>query len=189
MESVSCLKVRQIITVKIKYIQMLGIAVSAVYFGFIAFLYLAEPRTLADVTAKAASTLQDVTTKGQVITGTYEVDQTKFAEGLRLFRQDNFVATRDLFQKADPEARDAKTQYYIAYSYYRQGWGRLSNDDELFGSGLKQLDVVERLDPNFVSADEDLKLKRPAELRHEFQEGMRFTSDDLNPLNLVRERK
>jgi len=39
---------------------------------------------------------------------------------------------RDFFQKADPENRDAKTQYYIAYSYYRQGWGKLYNDDALF---------------------------------------------------------
>ena len=179
----------QIIAVKTKYIQILGIAVSVVYFGFIAFLYLAEPRSLADISTKASSTLQDVTTKGQVIAGTYQVDPAKFAEGFRLFRQDNFVAARDLFQKADPERRDAATQYYIAYSYYRQGWGRISNDGELFAAGLKQLDRVDEIDPNYVATDEDLKLKRPVELRHEFEEGMRVTLDDFNPAKLVRERK
>jgi len=172
-----------------KYIQITGIAVSVVYFVFIAFLYLAEPRSLADIPTKAASTLQDVTTKGQVITGTYQVDGVKLAEGLRLFRQDNFIAARDLFQKADPERRDAATQYYIAYSYYRQGWGRISNDGELFSAGLKQLDVVDQLDPNFVTTDDDLKLRRPVELRNELQEGLRVTADDFNPLKLVRERK
>src|SRR3954470_24336450 len=100
---------------KLRYIKMLGIADSAVYFVFIAFLYLADPRSLADISTKAASTIQDVTTKGQVIVGTYEVDPVRFAEGLRLFRQDNFIAARDVWQKADPERRDAKTQYYIAY--------------------------------------------------------------------------
>lgn len=174
---------------KLRYIQILGIAVSVVYFGFIAFLYLAEPRSLADISTKAASTLQDVTTKGQVITGTYQVDPVKLAEGEKLFRQDNFVAARDVFQKADPERRDAATQYYIAYTYYRQGWGRLSNDGELFATGLKQLDRVDELDANFVATDDDLKLKRPAELRHEFEEGMRVTLDDFNPAKLVRERK
>jgi hypothetical protein len=174
---------------KLKHIQILGTAVSLVYFGFIAFLYLAEPRSLGDITTKAATTIQNAATKGSVIAGTYQVDQAKFDEALRLFRQDNFIAARDAFQKADPEQRDARTQYYIAYSYYRQGWGRVSNDDELFATGLKQLDVVDRLDPNFVSTDDDLKLKRPAELRHEFEEGLRVTAGDFNPLKLVRERK
>jgi hypothetical protein len=163
--------------------------ISVVYFGFIAFLYLAEPRSLADISTKAASTIQNAATKGQAITGTYQVDQAKFAEALRLFRQDNFVAARDLFQKADPERRDPATQYYIAYTYYRQGWGRISNDGELFAAGLKQLDRVDELDPNYVATDDDLKLKRPAELRHEFEEGMRVTIDDFNPLKVVRERK
>lgn len=178
-----------IIAMKEEYIQILGSAVAVVYFVFIAFLYLAEPRSLADISIKAASTIENVTTKGQVMIGTYEVDRAKFDEGLRLFRQENFVAARDQFEKADPERRDAATQYYIAYSLYRQGWGRLSNDDELFAKGLKQLERVTEIDPNFVSADADLKLKRPAELRHEFEEGLRVTADDFNPLKLTRERQ
>ena len=174
---------------KPRYIQILGIAVSVVYFGFIAFLYLAEPRSLADISTKAASTIQTAATKGQILAGTYQVDQAKFSQGLSLFRQDNFIAARDVFQKADPEHRDAATQYYIAYTYYRQGWGRISNDGELFAAGLKQLDRVDEIDPNYVATDDDLKLKRPAELRHEFEEGMRVTIDDFNPLKVVRERK
>jgi hypothetical protein len=174
---------------KIKYIQISGVAISVVYFAFIAFLYLAEPRSLADITTKAASTVTDAVTKGSVIAGTYEIDRVKFNEALQLFRSDNFVAARDVFSKADPERRDAATQYYIAYSYYRQGWGRFSNDDELFAAALKQLDTINTIDPNFVATDEDLKLKRPAELRHELEEGMRVTADDFNPLKVVRERK
>ena len=137
-----------IITVKIKYIQIVGIVVAAVYFVFIAFLYIAEPRSLADISTKAVTTVQDAVTKGTVITGTYEIDRAKFNEALALFRADNFIAARDLFQKADPERRDAATQYYIAYAFYRQGWGRLSNDDEMFSAALKQLDVVDQIDPS-----------------------------------------
>ena len=117
-----------------KYIQITGIGVAVVYFVFIAFLYIAEPRSLADISAKAVTTVQDAMTKGSVIAGTYEIDRAKFNEALALFRADNLVAARDLFQKADPERRDAATQYYIAYTYYRQGWGRMTNDDELFAA-------------------------------------------------------
>jgi len=40
-----------------------------------------------------------------------------------------------------------------------------------------------------VSKDADLKLKTAAELRNEFEEGLKVTADDFNPLRLVRERK
>ena len=119
-----------------RLIQILGIAVTGVYFAFIVFLYAAEPRSLSEVSSKAAETITNAATKGQVIIGTYQIDQQKFDAGLAAFRQDNFVFARDQFEKADPEQRDARTQFYIAYSFYRQGWGRISNDDELFKHGL-----------------------------------------------------
>ena len=28
------------------------------------------------------------------------------------------------------------TQFYIAYSWYRQGWGRVYSDDDMFAQGL-----------------------------------------------------
>ena len=118
------------------YIQALGILLTAVYMVFVVFLYWAEPKSLEDVSTKAKTTIENVSTRGQVIIGTYEIDQSKFDEGLAAFRQDNFLVARDRFEKADPERRDAKTQFYITYSYYRQGWGRISNDDALFKSGL-----------------------------------------------------
>ena len=105
------------------------------------------------------------------------------------FRQDNFVLARDSFEKADPEKRDANTQFYIAYSFYRQGWGRFSNDDALFKQGLEALNRVVLLDRNFTSADSALVIRTPAELRNEFEEGLKVTSDDFNPLKAFRERK
>ncbi len=78
-----------------KYIQILGVILVAVYGIFIVFLYWAEPKTIDEVSIKARSTVEDAVTKGQVIAGTYEIDQAKFNEGLSAFRQDNFVLARD----------------------------------------------------------------------------------------------
>lgn len=172
-----------------KYIQILGIMVTAAYGVFIVFLYAAEPRSIVEIPGKAVSTVESAVTKGQVMTGTYEIDRAKFNEGLQRFRQDNFVAARDSFGKADPEIRDAATQFYIAYSYYRQGWGRITNDDALFKLALDTLNRVESLDRDFRSSDANLQLKTPAELRHELEEGLKVTADDFNPLRVFRERK
>lgn len=174
---------------KESYIQISGIVLAALYGIFIIFLYAAAPRSLSEVPTKAIETVQNAASKGSVIAGTYEVDQAKLNEGLNAFRSDNFVAARDLFEKADPEHRDARIQFYIAYSFYRQGWGRISNDDVMFKQGLAVLDRVDALDRNFRSDDPDLKLRTPAELRNEFQEGMRITPDDFNPLKVLMERK
>lgn len=178
-----------IIAVKEKYIQILGIMVTLLYGVFVIFLYAAEPRSLEEITTKAVETVQNATTKGQVITGTYAIDQAKFTEGLGAFRQNNFVLARDAFAKADPERRDAKTQFYIAYSFYRQGWGRVSNDDALFKQALDSLERVTFLDKDFRSDDADLQLRTPAELKNELEEGLRVTADDFNPLKVFRERK
>lgn len=174
---------------KEKYIQILGIALVLIYGIFVVFLYAAEPRSLEEISSKAIETVQNAATKGQVITGTYEIDQAKFNEGLNAFRQNNFVLARDAFAKADPERRDAKTQYYVAYSFYRQGWGRLSNDDAMFKQGLESLERVDFIDKNFRSDDADLQLRTPAELKNEIEEGLRVTADDFNPLKVLRERK
>jgi hypothetical protein len=108
---------------------------------------------------------------------------------LQAFRRDDFVAARDAFERADPERRDARTQFYIAYSFYRQGWGRLSNDDALFKQALEAADRAALLDRNFRSDDANLQLRTPAELRSEVQEGLEVTVDDFNPLRLAGERK
>lgn len=178
-----------IISVNQKYIQILGIILTAIYGIFIVFLYAAEPRSLEEVTIKARSTVENAVTKGQVIAGTYEIDQAKFGQGLQAFRQDNFVLARDGFEKADPEKRDPKNQFYVAYSFYRQGWGRISNDDALFKQSLDTLSRVILLEPNFRSDDTNLQLRTPVELKAELEEGLKITADDFNPLRLVRERK
>ena len=179
----------QIIAVKENHIQIIGVALSALYGIFIVFLYAAEPRSIEEISTKAQSAVENSVTRGQVIIGTYEIDQAIFNQGLAAFRAENFVLARDNFERADPEKRDANTQFYIAYSYYRQGWGRVTNDDVLFKLGLDAVNRVTALDRDFTSKDSALLLKTPAELRNEMEEGLRVTSDDFNPLRLFRERK
>lgn len=156
----------------------MSIALVTVGLAFNAFLYWTQPRTLAEVA-----------TKGSVAIGTYEVNKAEFDAGLAAFRREEFIAARAAFDRADPEKRDAATQFYMAYSYYRQGWGRLSNDDALFQSGLETVNRVIAIDPGYQAADADLKIRTPAELKNEFEEGLKVTASDFNPMKLTRERK
>lgn len=174
---------------KEKYIQAAGVVLTAVFAFFIVLLYWSEPKSIAEVPSAAKTTLENISTTGQVILGTYEIDRAKFDEGLAAFRQDNFIVARDRFQRADPEKRDAATQFYIAYTFYRQGWGRFSNDDELFKQGLDQANKVIALAPDYRTTDDNLKVRTAVELKNEFEEGLRVTADDFNPLKLTRERK
>lgn len=174
---------------KEKYIQTLGIALTLFYTVFVAWLYWAEPKNLGEVSVKAQETVAQATTKAQVITNTYEIDREKLEKGLEAFRQDKFAVARDLFERADPEDRDARTQFYIAYAFYREGWGRISNDDELFKKGLEQIERVRKIDPDFRTDDADLQMKTPVEVKKEFEEGLKITADDFNPFRLTRERK
>jgi hypothetical protein len=174
---------------KEKHIQILGVALIAFYGIFIAWLYLVEPKNLREVSTKAQTTIENAASKTQVVIGTYEVDEKKFDEGFQAFRQDKFIAARDQFEIADPERRDAKTQFYIAYSFYRQGFGKVYNDDAFFKKGLEQTNFVITLDKNFKSDDQDLRMKTPVELKNEFEEGLKTTASDFNPFKILRERK
>ena len=75
-------------------------------------------------------------TQASVAAGTYEVDRARFEAGRELFLREQYQAARDEWSRADPARRDARTQFYVAYSFYRQGWGRVYTDDALFRQGL-----------------------------------------------------
>src|SRR5687767_16022458 len=100
-----------------RLIPIVGLAVSAVYAVVIIWLYATEPRSF-----------KEAATGAQVAAGTYQVDQEKFNAALALFRREQFRAARDEWQRADPAQQDPTTQFYIAYSFYREGWGRVYND-------------------------------------------------------------
>lgn len=172
-----------------KYFQIICIVLVITYSIFIGFVYTAEPKSLSEIPDKAATAIETATSKSQVIIGIYEIDQQKFESGLKDFRADNFISARSYFEQADPEKRDAATQFYIAYSYYRQGWGRFSSDDELYKKGLETLAHLDVINKNYRTDDQSLGLRSSAELKHEMEEGLRVTLDDFNPFRVISERK
>jgi hypothetical protein len=161
-----------------KTLQILSIALVLVFFTVIVWLYSQQPQSFQEVVSKAA-----------VSSGTYRIDESEFKRGIDLFRADNFPGARESFAKADPEKRDAKVQFYTAYSFYRQGFGKAYDDDTLFKQGLDNVNQVIALNPDLKSDDENLKMKTPQELKTELQKGLEVTIEDFNPMKLTRERK
>ena len=153
---------------------------SLAYAAVVAWLYATQPQTVAQVTGGFAS-----------IVGTYKVDPLALADGLRFFRGNQFVEARAALLRADPAERDAQVQFYIAYSYYREGWGRVYSDDALFGKGLAAVDKAIALAPGgrLVVDDPDLQMHSADELRAELQRGLVRDASDFNPLRVFGARK
>lgn len=163
-----------------RLIQSVGIAWTILYAAFIIWVYATEPRTL-----------KEVTTSAQVAAGTYEIDQQRFDNALMLFRREQFRAARDEWARADPAQRDARTQFYIAYAFYREGWGRFYNDDALFKQGMEAVGRAISLSPDqtLTVDDPDLRMHTAAELKAELEQGTERGLGDLNPFKVLRERK
>jgi hypothetical protein len=163
-----------------RLIQSVGVAWTILYALFIIWIYATEPRSL-----------KEVATGAQVVAGTYQVDEERFKEGLRLFRAEQFRAARDEWSRADPQQRDARTQFYIAYAFYREGWGRVYNDDALFKQGLEAVNRAINLSSEGTLRvdDPDLQMHTPAELKAELEKGTERSVEDLNPLKVFRQRK
>lgn len=161
-------------------VRVFGLALTVAYAGFIVWLYASQPQTVAQVTGGLASGA-----------GLYRIDAQAAADGLAFFRRDAFPEARAAFARADPAQRDPQTQFYIAYSYYRQGWGRVYNDDTLFRKGLGAVDLAIALAPShrLVVEDADLGMKTADELRAELERGLTREASDLNPLRVFRPRK
>jgi hypothetical protein len=160
-------------------IRALGLLLSLVYAAFIVWAYSARPRTMAEVRGGVAATV-----------GVYTIDQTAFDEGLRFFRQDQFVEARRAFARADPAERHATTQFYVAYSYLRQGWGRFYHDDALYKLALEALAkaVAAAPDGQVRVADESLAIRTSDELAAELQRGLTRDASDLNPVRVFGSR-
>ena len=161
-------------------VRAMGLAAVCAYASFIVWVYVKQPQTTAEVIGGLSASV-----------GAYRIDQQAFDDGLRFFRRDDFIPARSAFERADPAHRDARTQFYIAYSYYRQGWGRLYQDDVLFGQGLEAVDRAIALAPGgrLIVEDPDLQMKSADELRAELEAGTQRDLSDLNPVRAFRQRK
>ena len=158
----------------------IGLGLVIAYAALIGWLYARQPQTLAQVTGGLSAAV-----------GAYTVDERAFADALRFFRNDQFVEARIAFDRADPAVRDARTQFYIAYSYYRQGWGRMYHDDSLYVDGLAAIDRAMALAPGgrLVVDDAALSMHTGEEVKAELESGLRVDASDFNPLRMFRTRK
>jgi tetratricopeptide (TPR) repeat protein len=164
---------------KPRIIQILVLSLSVVYAAAIVWIYATEPRSF-----------RAVATGAQLATGTYQVDQQRFNAALALFRREQFRAARDEWQRADTAQSDPTTQFYIAYSFYREGWGRLYNDQDLFKQGIDAVNRAIALTPAPLNvADDNLQLHTAAELKTELEQGTERSWGDVNPLKVMRVRK
>ncbi len=166
---------------RLKLIQIFGILWTLGFAALVIWVYAAQPQTI-----------KDVTTGASVVAGTYEIDRDRFDRAHELFRREQYAAARDEWMRADPAERDAPTQFYIAYAFYRQGWGRVYNDDALFRQGLDRINRALALAPEqgtLTVDDAELQIRTAAELKAELERGLERSLDDFNPLRVLRERK
>jgi hypothetical protein len=163
-----------------RLIQIAGVIWTVVYAGIIVWIYATEPRSF-----------KEVATNSQVAAGVYEINQEKFNNALALFHREQFRAARDEWSGADPAQKDPRTQFYIAYAFYREGWGRVYYDNALFKQGLEAVNRAIALAPNgtLVVDDPNLQMHSAAELKAELEQGTETGWQDVNPLKLFRQRK
>ncbi|MBA2604238.1 MAG: hypothetical protein H0U94_11700 [Acidobacteria bacterium] len=161
-------------------VRAVGLAMSLAYAGAIVWIYGSQPQSRAEALGGLAATV-----------GAYRIDDRAFDDGLTFFRAEKFPEARMAFERADPAHRDSRTQFYIAYSFYREGWGRLYNDDRLFTQGLETLERAIAVAPGnrIVVEDETLGMRSAEELRAEFQRGLRRDVSDFNPMRVFGQRK
>ena len=161
-------------------VRAVGLVLTLAYGGFVGWLYVERPQSLSEIRGGLASTV-----------GLYMIDVARFEEGRRLLHTDRFVEARAAFERADPARRDAVTQFYVAYTFYRQGWGRFYNDDALFQQSLQALDRAVALSPGkpIRVNDAALGLRDSDALRAELQHGLELEAEDFNPFRALRSRK
>lgn len=157
-----------------------GLAFSIVYATVIVWLYAAQPQTSAEALGGLAASV-----------GAYTIDAKALDEGRAFFNRDMFAEARMAFDRADPARRDARTQFYVAYSFYREGWGRVYNDDALFKQGVEAVDRAIAAAPGgrVLVEDASLGMKSSDELKAELERGLRRDASDLNPLRVLDSRK
>lgn len=162
-------------------VRAVGLVGTLTYALILAWLFASQPRTLTEAVGGLSATV-----------GAYRIDEQAFADGRRFFHADQFVEARAAFARADPAQQDARTQFYIAYSYYRQGWGRTHSDDALFTAGLAAVDRAIAMAPDgrvVVDNDPMLQMRTADELKAELEGGLRTDASDFNPMRWFRSRK
>jgi hypothetical protein len=165
---------------KIAAVRVGGLAFSVAYCTLLGWLFAAQPRSLAEVRGGIAASV-----------GVYQIDREAFEQGRQHFTNDRFVEARAAFTRADPARRDAATQFYVAYSYYRQGWHPTHHEDALYRAGLDAIAQAVSVAPGgHVRVDDPgLTMHSSDELKAELEAGLTSDWSDLNPMRLLQPRK
>jgi hypothetical protein len=160
-------------------IRAIGLALGVCCLAGIGWVYSRQPQTFAEATGALSASV-----------GAYRIDEQAFVDGLRFFHRDQFGAARIAFDRADPAHQEPRTQFYIAYSYYREGWGRMYVDKDLFARGLQAINRAIAAAPRgrVVVDDASLEMRSGDELKAELEAGMQ-ASTELNPLTIVRRHR
>ena len=136
MEGVGAVSHGMLILMAERSVRLIGVALAMIYASFIVWLYVRQPQTLAEVTGGLTASVS-----------AYRINQQAFDDGLALFRRDQFEASRAAFDRADPAGQDARTQFYIAYSYYRSVGAASTRTTRFSGKGLERVDKAIALAP------------------------------------------
>lgn len=163
-----------------KIVQITGIVLTLLYGLGIAWLYVKQPRTLEEIKTQAA-----------VEASVYSIKQENFNEGLKQFNTGQYLPAVEQFKLADPAQQDARTQFYIAYSYYLQGRGKFSDDDDMFKQGLVAIERCLAVAPNHIFEIDraDFDIRSADALRARLKDGLEVTPSDFNPLNWFKKTK
>lgn len=160
-------------------VRVTGLALTLTGCGMLLWLFVQQPSSFEQLAGGVAASV-----------GAYAINQAEFDHGQQFFQADKFVEARAAFARADPASRDARTQFYIAYSFYRQGWGRMYSDDTLFAQGLEAVNRAIALAGGRLQVDDPtLDMKTADELKAELEQGLRRDASDFNPLRVLRKRR
>lgn len=161
-------------------IRLAGLVVSVAYATLIIWVYVNQPRSIGDLRGGVQSSL-----------GVYQIDREAFDKGVALFHEGKYRDARAAFAAADRDRQDPTVQFYVAYSFYRQGWGRFYHNNALFERGLEAVERAIALSPDgqVTVDDSNLVMHSSDELRTELEGGIRRDLSDLNPMRVLKERK
>ena len=155
-------------------IQIAGLVVTVLYGSFIVWVYARHPQTLAELKTQAS-----------IQANVYHINQQNFDEAIKEFDGADYNSAIGQLRLADPAQQDPTSQYYIAYSYYLLGRGRIFNDEDMFNNAIKAVDRCLDNAPNHIFEIDrsDLEIKNADSLRQKLIDGLKHTMPSLNPLN------
>jgi len=160
-------------------IQVLGLATSVLYASFIVWVYARRPQSLAELKTQAS-----------IQANVYHINQQNFDEAIKEFDTGDYNSAIGQLKLADPAQKDPTSQYYIAYSYYLLGRGRIFNDEDMFNRAIEAIDRCLDNAPNHIFEIDrgDMEIKNADTLRQKLIEGLKHTMPSLNPLNWFTKR-